>query len=190
MNHLSNDELNELIDGRLVNSNKERALGHLQECPSCSSAYRQLTIIDRGVRRQPLETTSTMFVENLMRKIVPYAKHERQSLLEHILKYSANFFALVIVVLMVYGIFSIVNHLMPGEHSIAPQVEELSKLSKVQIEITGWWNSVNTQIHQYMVMLAPQGKLPLWVYALWSIFMIVIVEKVAGKRFRHINQFR
>ncbi|MGD0337641.1 MAG: hypothetical protein ABSB78_02520 [Bacteroidota bacterium] len=190
MNHLSNDELNELIDGRLTNSKKEQVLGHLQQCPLCSSAYRQFVIIDRGARRQPLETTNIMFVENVMRKLIPDASQKQHSRFERILKYCANLFALLIVAFMAYGVYSLGSHFIPGAKPIIPQIVGSSDLSTVRDAIGGWWSSSSALVQKYLTTLAPNGRLPLWVYGLWSIIMIVVIEKIAGKRIRHVSPLR
>ncbi len=188
MNHVSSDELNELIDGRLPDSTKARVLGHIEECPSCSSAYRQLLIIDRGARGQIVERTGAAFVDTVMRKITPLMT--QQSRFERIVRYTANFFALLILAFMVYGIVFLINYFVPADKSPLTGVGSLSNLSVVQNEISNGWSSLITRIGHYLTTILPQGKFPLWVYGFWSIIMVAIIEKIAGKRIRHRIQLR
>jgi anti-sigma factor RsiW len=188
MNHMSSDELNELIDGMLPDSTKARVLGHIEECPSCSSAYRQSLIIDRGARAQIVERTGAAFVDTVMRKITPLMT--QQSRFERIIKYSANFFALMILAFMIYGIIFLLNYFIPAVKNPLVGVGGLSNLSVVQNEISNGWNSLVTRTGRYLVTVLPQGKIPLWVYGFWSIIMVAIIEKIAGKRLRHRLQLR
>jgi hypothetical protein len=188
MNHVSSDEINELIDNRLPQSMKERVLGHLGECPSCSAVYRQLIIIDRGARSQIVDRTGGAFVDTVMRKITPLMT--QQSRLERIIRYSANFFALMILAFMVYGIIYLVNYFVPAEKSPLAGIGGLSNISVVQNEISSGWNSIITRINQHLTTILPQRNIPLWTYGFWSIIMVVIIEKIAGKRLRHRIQLR
>lgn len=190
MNHLSNEELNELIDDRILGSNRELILAHLEQCPLCSSAYHQMVLIDRAARRQPIEMPGASFVESVMKNIVaPKARPQRAGF-ERILKYCANLFALIVVACLGYGIVSLVNHYLPGTAMGGVNVDQLVNVSTVRNEISGGWNSLHARLHQYLVNLLPQGRLPLWVYALWSIMMVVIIEKIGGKRLRSLSHMR
>jgi hypothetical protein len=188
MNHVSSDAINELIDNRLPQSMKERVLGHIAECSSCSAVYRQLLIIDRGARNQIVDRTGMEFVDTIMRKITPLMTH--QSRLERIIKYSANIFALMLLTSMVYGLIFLFNNYMPAESSRLTGIDGLSNLSVMQNEISSGWNSIVIKTGQYLVTILPKGKVPLWMYGFWSVIMAGVIEKIAGKRFRNRIQLR
>jgi hypothetical protein len=188
MNHLNNDELNELIDGRLSESKKKMVSAHLEECRACASAYRQFRSIDRGARCQLIEKPSSAFVDTLMRKLDPRIAHE--SRIERVMKYTANFFALLIVACLIYGIVFLVTTFVPGDSSLLTGMKGIPEISTVYTDVLNVWNSFLTNVNRASTSVTPQGKIPLWLYGVWSIIMVAIVEKIAGKRLRQLSHYR
>jgi len=188
MNHVSIDELNELIDGRLPESRRESLRTHLEECSVCASTYRQYRIIDRGARNQTIEKTSAVFVDRLMKKIVPGIADE--SRIERVIKYSANFFAVIVVAFLIYGIVFLVTRFAPGDSSLLAGMKAIPELSAIYDGISNGWNSLITTINRPVTSINPQGKFPLWLYGIWSMIIVAIIDKVSGKRLRRISQIR
>jgi anti-sigma factor RsiW len=67
--HYSADELQELLDGRLPEVVSRAAHEHLETCPGCSEVFRNLSTLDRNLRRLPLERTGPAFTATLMNQL-------------------------------------------------------------------------------------------------------------------------
>jgi anti-sigma factor RsiW len=92
--HVTTDQLNLLIDGRLPESEAYLMSNHLASCDMCRSLHARLRDVDRALRGLPLETTSAEFTGRVMGLILT---RRRSPVLFRILENVAYVFGLLIV---------------------------------------------------------------------------------------------
>ena len=68
-NHLTSNELQEYLDGRMATGSAAEIRAHLQTCPECRRAHASLEILDRGLHAIPLEETGPAFTATVIRRL-------------------------------------------------------------------------------------------------------------------------
>lgn len=185
MIHPRSEELNELIDGRLNDREKESLLRHFQECRSCASAYRLLLRIDDAARSQPVESTGPKFVDQLMSTVVGLSSPAHPKF-ERLLKFGANIFALLVVAGLIYTAYSLAGRYGAGGSSGGREMQGVLEISMLMNRAGDVWRDAAAQLTQFVVGKSGAEKLPIWIFAVWAIIFVVVLEKIFGKRLRRV----
>ena len=74
MNHLTENEVLQVVDGSMLNGEKTRILVHLESCPRCRKEVEFSRNLERAARSAPLSKPSREFTARVMGRIAPQLK--------------------------------------------------------------------------------------------------------------------
>jgi anti-sigma factor RsiW len=100
--HCTSEQLHTLQDGRLSDVERTNVTEHLEECPRCKSAYRNIQQLDRGLRELPIAAAGAGFTDKVMEKVLPSG---HLSLAFRIVENLAYLFAILIVTGIIAAVF-------------------------------------------------------------------------------------
>ncbi len=130
--HCTTEQLYMLLDGRVSAAEKQEISRHLQECSSCSSTYRSMEQLDRGLRDLPVSATTSGFTDKVMQKVMPSG---HLSLAFRMVENLAYLFAVLIVTGIIAAVFIVTGVIDSG------QVSEGQGVVSAYASATGTWLS-------------------------------------------------
>jgi hypothetical protein len=99
MNHLTGDEVLQVIDGSMLNGEKTRILAHLETCPRCRREVEFSRNLERAARSAPLSKPSRDFTARVMGRVAP---QPRRSVATWFINNLANILAMALVLTVVW----------------------------------------------------------------------------------------
>lgn len=99
MNHLTANEVLQVIDGSMTNGEKTRILVHLESCPRCRKEVEFSRNLERAARSAPLSKPSRDFTARVMGRVVPQSK---QSIATWFINNLASILAMALVLTVVW----------------------------------------------------------------------------------------
>ncbi len=184
MKHPTNHELNELVDGTIDRRAGERVRAHLKGCPSCTRSYRLLMLVDQGAKRQAVETVGPDFVGALMQKIASSPSPKIRPWFERVLKIGSNLVALLVVIGLAYGVIWLASVYLPKD---SPAMQQVNEISVMREQIDGWWSGMAVKIAGFLRTQGLGKNASIWIFVPWTIILIVILDRLIGKRFRQLR---
>ena len=99
MNHLTANEVLQVIDGSMLNGEKTRILVHLESCPRCRREVEFSRNLERVARIAPLSKPSRDFTARVMKRVDPQSK---RSIATWFVNNLANILAMALVLTVVW----------------------------------------------------------------------------------------
>lgn len=187
MNHLSNNELQSLIDGAIMNGERSRLMAHLEECDRCRREIEFHRSVTRVARALPPVKPSPHFTERVMTRIAP---REQPAWLRWTLNNLGNIFGMIFV-LGVLGYFLTTPKLFTFQTSNEP-----SKLTEALQTYNGLYENAKTFIAGQAEKLKGNptgvsaatdetGKIPVMVVS--SLLLLVLLDRFVFQRISRVR---
>jgi len=147
MQHLTDREIQELADKKVMNNSFSQASRHLMECSVCAERVRAISELSRSIRRIELERPSKDFTSHVIRKI---GIKEAPSLVWKVFTNLAPLFMLTIVLVAIVGALQISG--ATDNQEIASAVESVRTS---YLAVTKQLTSVSTGVNDWMKKYLP-----------------------------------
>ncbi len=174
--HVTNEQLQMTLDGRLSEAERGEILRHVQQCAVCTAAYRGLRQLDEGLRELPVTATSAGFTRKLMGEILPSG---HLSLAFRIVENLAYLFA----ALFVLGIIAVV-FIATGVVDTA-QVSQSEGVVSSYVTATGDWlgQTMQTGTAWLQRYLPGQGGSNIILFGIAVLGGLALLDRLLHRRF-------
>ena len=178
MNHLTANEVLQVVDGTVMNGERTRILVHLETCPRCRREVEFSKKMERAVRSAPLSKPSREFTSRVMGKIAPQTKKSIGALLIDNL---ANVLAMALVLTIVWYAVSVKSESGPAK---GPTVvsNALSVYSEYYSKVREFLAADRVKAIQRPVSDQSSETNKIVMFTLISIVILVAVDKIVLRR--------
>jgi anti-sigma factor RsiW len=175
--HVTSDELQEYLDGRMDTGNAAEVRAHLQACQDCRRAHASMEVLDRDLHAIPLEETGPAFTATVIRRLnLAGASSPSGRLLERF----AYAFGLVIVLAILTTVFLWTGVIPSGGQAANPAFEETLNRG------TAWLNESLTQASGWLSRLSAvfpgQRMVGILLLMAGALALIILLDRFLERR--------
>lgn len=179
--HYTPDQLQMAIDGSLTTNEQAMIKDHVRTCIECGRAHAALLRVHRGMKKLPLEKTSSDFTRNVL---VNLGIAPKSPLLFRLLEKSAYMFGLFIVLGIMLAAF-----VATGVIEMRQITEGGSYVRNLLTTSGGFADkgigAFSNALKQYLPFAFGKGSMAISVFAMLVVAALAIADKLFGGRIVH-----
>ena len=183
MNHLTANEVLQVIDGSVLNGEKTRILVHLESCLRCRTEVEFSRNLERAARSAPLSRPSREFTSRVMGRIVPQPK---RSIGTWFINNLANILAMALVLTVVW--YAVTLKKPSGERSGPTAISNaLAVYSEYYTKVREFFPAERMKAMQKPVVEQSADTNKVVLFTVISILILAGVDRLVVKR---VNRLR
>jgi anti-sigma factor RsiW len=177
--HVDNERLQLLLDGRLGTNERVTIDLHLQNCSSCRQAFHNLSALDASLKVLPVERASVEITRAVMTKI---SISPGEPFLYRVVEHLAYVFGMILVLGIMLAAFLVTGVLnktrLVETHSTAQNVGRI-----LSDQVDGVAGGLTSFMQTYMPFVFGNGNMKIAVMSALAISLLVVFDRVLHRRF-------
>lgn len=178
MNHLTANEVLQVVDGSMLNGEKNRILVHLESCSRCRREVEVSRNLERAARSAPLLKPSREFTGRVMGRIAPQSK---RSIATWFINNLANILAMALVLTVVWYAVTLKK---PSDANTGPTVvsKALAVYSEYYARVREFFPADRVKAIQKPVTDQSAETNKIILFTVISILILVAVDRLVVRR--------